>query len=149
MLAFLLLLKSFSPLQRANDGWSNCTVALWKQGAQQPLKSQNQKAFHQYTKHSLSSRKTIREKKKKKDQKTHLLQSECHQPCTITSLYCMFLHCSGLHLKNLSPPAQRTCYVFETNLLLYSPIYAFGTISNNTDINTIEKALLRLVTPSH
>lgn len=87
--------------------------------------------------------------KKKKKKRTHLLQGECHQQCTITSLYCMILYCSSLYLKNLSPPAQGTCYVFETSLLLYSTIYTFGTISNNTDINTIERALLHLVTPSH
>lgn len=83
------------------------------------------------------------------NKKTHLLQGECHQPCTITSLYCMILHCPQLHLKNLSPSKQRACYVLETSLPLYSPVHTFGTISNNTDKNTIEKALLHLVTPSY
>lgn len=81
--------------------------------------------------------------------KTHLLQGECHQPFTITSLYCMILYCPGLYLKNLSSPTQGACYVFETSRLLYSTVHTFGTISNNTDKNTIENAQLHLVTPSH
>lgn len=81
--------------------------------------------------------------------KTHLLQGECHQPSTITSLYCMILSCPRLYLKNLSPPTQGACYVFKTSLPLYSTVHTFGTVSNNTDKNTTEKALLHLVTPSH
>lgn len=85
--------------------------------------------------------------KEKKKKKTHLLQGECQQPRTITSLYCMILRCSGLCSQ--SPPAPGTCSVFEASLLLYSATYTSGTISNNADINTIEKAPVRLVTPSH
>lgn len=60
----------------------------------------------------------------------------------------MILYCPWLYLKNLSPPTQGACYVFETSLPLYSTVHTSGTISNNTDKNTIEKALLHLVTPS-
>lgn len=119
-------------------------TTLWlfgSRGHSSPWNHKNRRFFYQYTKHSPSSATTKK--------KTHLLQGECHQPSTITSLYCMILSCPQLYLKNLSLPRQGACYVFETSLLLYSTVHTFGTVSNNTDKNTTEKALLHLVTPSH
>lgn len=116
-------------------------TALW------PFGSREQPWSHKTRTLCWSTHKVFPLFKEKKKKKTHLLQGECQQPRTITSLYCMILRCSGLCSQ--SPPAPGTCSVFEASLLLYSATYTSGTISNNADINTIEKAPVRLVTPSH
>lgn len=69
----------------------------------------------------------------------------------------MHYHIFVLHDPELLQPILKEFKSSSTGNMLrvwnksstYSTIYTFGTISNNTDINTTEKALLPLVTPSH